>query len=168
MQVVGDVVGRGEAQEGGVERDDLRQGCVGEVRDQTHVDGVAGGDFVGEHGGVGNDVGEAVLFGILRHDGGGDDAGDVVLGFAGKCVEAVELPEVGIAGFGDGVLHVAGAPVVGGHGEIPVAELVVERLHVAGVGEGGLLGVEALIEEAIALEAVGSAEGHELPHAAGA
>ena len=99
---------------------------------------------------------------------GGDDAGDVIFRFAGKSVAAVELPVVGIAGLGDGVLDAARAPVVGGHGEIPVAELVIERLHVAGVGEGGLLGVEALIEEAVALEAISSAEGHELPHAAGA
>ena len=104
--------------------------------------------------------------GILGHDGGGDDAGDVGLGFGGQSIEAVELPEVGVPGLGDGVLHAAGTPVVGSHREIPVAELVVELLHVFGVGEGGFFGVEALVEEAVALQAVGSAEGHELPHAA--
>jgi len=168
MQTVGDVAGRGQPQKGGVERDDLRDGCVGEIGYEAHVDGVVGGDFIGENGGIGNDVGEAVLFGILRHDGCGDDAGNVIFRFARKSVSAVELPVVGIAGLGDGVLDAARTPVVGSHGEIPVAELVIERLHVAGVGEGGELRVEALIEEAVALEAVGSAEGHELPHAAGA
>ena len=157
VEVVGNVVGRGEAKERGVERDDFGEGGVGEVGDEAHVDGVGGGDVVGEDGSVGHEVGETVLLGILGHDGGGDDAGDVGLGFGGKGVEAVELPEVGVAGPGDGVLDVAGTPVVGGHGEIPVAELVVEGLHVTGVGEGGLLGIEALVEEAVALEAVGSA-----------
>src|SRR6202012_2239943 len=69
---------------------------------------------------------------------------------------------------GNGMLYAAWTPVVGGHGEIPVAKLVIERLHITCVGEGRLLGVEALIEETVALETVGAAEGHELPHAAGA
>ena len=167
VEAVGNVVGGGEAEERGVEGDDLVEGGVGEVGDETHVDGVVGGDVVGEDGGVGNDGGEAVLLRIFGHDGGGDDGGHVSLGGGGESVEAVELPEVGVPGFGDGVLDAAGAPVVGGHGEVPVAELVVEGLHVAGVGEGGLFGIEALVEEAVALEAVGAAEGHELPHAAG-
>ncbi len=57
--------------------------------------------------------------------------------------------------------------VVGGHGQVPVAELVVEELHVAGVGARGLLGIEALVDVGVARQAVVGA-GHELPHAAGA
>ena len=79
----------------------------------------------------------------------------------------IELPEIGITGFLDGSLNVAGAPIVGSHGEVPIAELVVEELHVAGVGAGGFLGIEALVNVFIPSEAV-VALGHELPHAAGA
>ena len=57
--------------------------------------------------------------------------------------------------------------VVGGHGQVPVAELVVEELHVAGVGAGGFFGIEALVHVGVARQAV-VAVGHELPHAAGA
>ncbi len=168
MKIVGNVVGCGEAEERGVECHDLGESGVGEVGDEAHVDGVAGGDVVGEDGRVGHDVGEAVLLGIFCHDGGGDDAGDVGLGFGGETTETIDLPVVGIAGFRDGVLHAARAPVVGGHGEVPVTELVIEGLHVLGVGEGGLFGVEALVEVAVAHQPVAGGEGHELPHACGA
>ena len=46
---------------------------------------------------------------------------NIVFGFAGKVVAFVELPEVGIPGFLHCALHVAGTPVIAGHGEIPVA-----------------------------------------------
>ena len=116
---------------------------------------------------VERDVVEAVLGGVVGDDDGGEDFGDVVLGFAGKVVALVELPEVGVAGLLDRALNVAGAPVVAGHGEIPVAKLRVDVLHVAGVGAGGFFGIEALVDVVVAGEAV-VAIGHELPHAAGA
>jgi hypothetical protein len=99
---------------------------------------------------------------------GGDDAGDVVAWSRWGARRGGRAPRSRHSRCGDGALHIARAPVVGRHGQIPVAELVVERLHVLRVGDGGLLGVEALVEVAVALQAVGPGEGHELPHAAGA
>jgi hypothetical protein len=165
VQVVRHVVGGGEAEERGVEGDDLGEGGVGEVGDEAHVDSVVGGEGVRENGSVGNDIGEAVLLRILGHDDGGDGAGDVGLGFGGEAAEAVDLPVVCIAGAADYVLHAAESPIVGGHGEVPVAGLAVEVLHVFRVGDGGLLGIEALVEVSVGMEVVVGA--HELPHAGG-
>ena len=110
---------------------------------------------------------EAVLGAILGHDGDGNDDGDVVLGFPREDVAAVELPEVGVAGAADRLLDVAGAGVVGGHGEVPVAELVVEVVEMAGGGASGLLGVKALIEPPVAGQTIAcGAAANELPHTA--
>ncbi len=65
------------------------------------------------------------------------------------------------------MLDAAETPVVGRHGEVPVTGLRVEELHVLGVGDGGLFGVETFVEVTIASQAI-IAKGHELPHAAGA
>ncbi len=110
---------------------------------------------------------ESILCGILGDDDGGENFGDVILGFAGEVVSLVEFPVIGVAGFLDGALDVACAPVVGGHGKVPVAELVVEELHVAGVGAGGFFRIESLVDPGVAGESVVSV-GHELPHASGA
>src|SRR5205085_3484997 len=81
---------------------------------------------------------EAVLFGILGHDGDGQDDGDVVTGFAGEHVAAVEFPEIGVTGSLDGVLDRERAGVVGGHRQVPVAEFAVQISEMVGGGAGGL------------------------------
>ena len=135
-----------EAQQAGIQSDELVDGRADKVGDQAQIGGVVDGDGVGEHGRVEGDVVEAVLGGVIGDDDGGEDFGDVVLGFAGKIVALVEFPEVGVAGLLDRALNIAGAPVVAGHGEIPVAELGVDVLHVASVGAGGFFGIEALVD----------------------
>ena len=102
---------------------------------------------------------------ILGDDDGREDLGHVVLRLFGQLSAFVELPEIGIARSLDGVLHIARAMVVGGHGQVPVAQLAVDELHVAGVGARRFLGIEALVHVGIAGQAVIGA-GHELPHAA--
>ena len=119
--------------------------------------------------GTGHELIEPIALRVLGHDDGGEDLGHVGAGLAGHGVAAIELPEVRVAGAHDGLLDVARAPVVGGHGEVPVAELRVQGLDVAGVGARGLFGIEAVVEVAVAGEAVlGTGVGHELPHAASA
>src|SRR5580698_798543 len=103
------------------------------------------GDGVGEQRRVEGDFVKAVLLRVVGDDDGGQDLRDVVLGFGGQLVALVELPEIGIAGLLNRVLNVAGAVIVGGHGQVPIAQLVVEKLHVAGVGAGGFFRIEALI-----------------------
>ena len=168
VEVEGGVFRGGRAQEAGVE---ILQGAdrgIDAFGDQAKIDGVVDLDGVRDGGGIGNDSLESILGPVLGHDGDGDDDGDVVLGFARQHVAAVELPEVGISGAADGLLHVAGARVVSGHGQIPVPELVVEVVEMVGGGASGLFRVEALINPPIAGEAVaGGAAGDELPHAAG-
>ena len=114
---------------------------------------------------VERDVVEPVLRRVVGDDDRRQDFGDIVLGFGGQVVALVELPEIGVPGLLHGALHVAGAPVVAGHGEVPVAQLGVDVLHVAGVGAGRFLRIEALVDIVVAREAV-VAVGHKLPHAA--
>ena len=168
MQVEGCVGRRDHAQEAGVESSELVDGGIDQVRDEAEVDGVIDGDGVSEDRGIVGDIVEAVLGGVVGNDDGGEDFRDVVLGFAGKVVAFVELPVVGVAGFLDGLLNSACAPVVGGHGEVPVAELVVDELHVAGIGAGGFFWIEALVDVVGFGEPVELVVGHELPHATGA
>lgn len=166
MQIERHVGRRDEAEEAWIEGGDLADGRVDKIRDEAQIDGVIDGNRVGDDGRVECDVVEAVLPGVAGDDDGGEDFRHVIFGFSGQLMAFVELPEAGVAGARDGVLDVARAVVVGGHGQIPVAELVIEELHVAGVGARGFLGIEALIDIAVADESVFIA-GHELPHAAG-
>ena len=109
------------------------------------------------------------MAGILRHNGNGDDDGNVVAGFLGQHVAAVEFPEIGVAGALDGALHGSGAGVVRGHGEIPVAELIVEILEVMSGGAGGFFGILTVVNPPAAFESVTlGAAAHELPHATSA
>ena len=156
----------GHAEQARIQGDEFIHRRADDVRDQPEIGGIVDGDGVCEHWRVEGDFIKAILAGVIGDDDGGEDFRDVVLGFARQVVALVELPEIGIAGFLDGALNVSGAPVVPSHGEIPVTELRVNVLHVAGIGAGGLLRIEALVDVAISLEAVISAR-HELPHAAG-
>ena len=140
---------------------------IDQIGDQAEVDGVVDGDCVGEDRGIVGDVVEAVLGGVVGNDDGGQDFGDVILGFAGKVVAFIKLPIVRVAGLLDGLLDAAGSPVVACHGEVPVAELIVDELHVAGVGAGGFFRVEALVDIRVLGQAVKTVVGHELPHATG-
>jgi hypothetical protein len=95
--------------------------------------------------------------------------GNVILGFLGQDVAVVEFPEIGVAGALHRSLHRAGAGVVRGHGEIPVAKLVVEIFQVAGGGAGGFLGVLAVVDPHVVVKArTAAAAAHELPDAASA
>ncbi len=122
------------------------------------------------HGIVGNrrigvDVCKTVLHGILRHHGGSQNDGDVVLGLLGQVVAPVELPEIGIAGALHGTLHIAWSPVITSHGQVPVAKLLIVLLDLAGVGACSFLRIETLVHPPIALQTIRATEGHELPHA---
>ena len=65
-------------------------------------------------------------------------------------------------------LHGTGAGIVGGHREIPVAELVVEIFEVTGCGASGFLGVLAVVQVHIVVKAIAEATAsHELPDTAG-
>ncbi len=106
---------------------------------------------------------------ILGHDRDGDDDGNVVARFFGEYVAVVEFPEIGVSSALDGGLHGAWSRVVSGHGEIPVAELVVEILEMMRGGARGLFGILPIVNPPTAFESVASgATAHELPHAASA
>lgn len=131
------VVGwRSHSEQTGIERDDLLYRSLDNVSDEAEVDTVVGHDGIGEQWRIEDDSIEAVLLGIFRHDCGGQDDGNIILGFLRKGIAAIEFPEVSVPGALHGALDVPGAPVVRGHGEIPVAELFVEILDVPGVGAG--------------------------------
>ena len=166
MQVVWLVRRRRHAQQARIEADDLLHRHVDDVGDQAKVDGAVHGYGVVGYRRIGVDVCQPVLHRILRHDGRSQNDGDVVLRLLRQIVAPVELPEVSVAGALDCALHIARAPVIAGHRQVPVAKLLVVLLDLARVGPGGLLRIEALIYPAIALQAVGTAKGHELPHAA--
>ena len=112
---------------------------------------------------------KAILRRILRHNGYGENDGDVVLGFFGQDVAIVEFPEIGVAGALDGSLNRARTGVVSGHSEIPVTELVIEIFEMPGGGAGGLLGILAVVHIYVVVHTIApGAAAHELPDAAGA
>src|SRR6185369_9675989 len=77
-----------------------------------------------------------VFGGVLGHDDHGQNRRNVVGGFLGESVPAAKLPEVGIAGAHHGIIDATGSAVIGGHGQIPVAEMLVEVVQVPGGGAG--------------------------------
>ncbi len=159
-------VGGDVADEGGVEVLEFCDGDAESVGDEGEAGGALHGDGVEGFGGVGDDAIKAVVFRVFRHDGHGEDEGDVVGSFLGQDVEALEFPEVGVSGAFDGVIDAAGAAVIGGHGEVPVAEVFVEVVEVVGGGLGGFDGVHALVVIGGLVEAVfAAAELGELPEA---
>ena len=116
-----------------------------------------------------HNVVQSVLRRILGHDGDCQNDRDVVASFFGQNVAAVEFPEIGVPGAFHGSLHGAGAGVVGGHREVPIAELVVEIFQVAGGGACGSLGILAIVDPHVVAKPVSaSPAGHKLPDAAGA
>ena len=166
VQIEGRVGRRDHAQQARVQRLDLVDLLAHQVRYKPQVNRVVDGDSIGEHRRIQGDVVEAVLLGMVGDDDGGQNFGHVVLGFAGQLIPLVKLPEVGIARSLHGVLHIACAVVIGGHGQVPIAQFAVDEFHVAGVGARGFLGIETLVDVGVAGQAVVGA-GHELPHAAG-
>ena len=109
----------------------------------------------------------AVVRGVLGDQRERENDGDVVLGFLGQHIAAVEFPEIGVAGAFDALLHVARAAIVSGHGQIPVAEKSVEIAEMLGGGAGGFFGILALVDPPGAAQSVLlAAVGDELPHAA--
>src|SRR6185369_15452129 len=93
------------------------------VRNQPEIGGVVDGHRIRQNRRVERNLVESVLGGMIRDDDSGQNFRNIVLGLAGKVITLVELPEIGVSGLLNRALHVAGAPVVSGHGEIPVAEL---------------------------------------------
>lgn len=162
------LVGRsGISQQAGIEAGDLLHGRPDEIGNEREVDAVVGLHAVVGERRIGSEVAEAVLLRVLRHDGDGEDDRDIVSGFSRKVVALVELPEVGITSALHGMLNIRRAPVIGGHGEIPIAELLVEILDVVRVGDGGGDGIEAVVEPCGVRRSV-RVTGHELPHASSA
>src|SRR5208337_1662655 len=120
----------GHAEQAGVQVEQVGGGGLHALGGQAKIDGIVDlNGVVGNGLFLGHGI-EAVLRGILGHDGDGQNDGDVVAGFLGQGVAAVEFPEIGVAGALDGVLDGAGAGVIGGHGQVPVSELVVEVFEV--------------------------------------
>ena len=84
----------------------------------------------------------------------------VQLGVAGAQAQALVA--------GDGPAHAALAPVVGGQGQVPVAEHAIELLQVVQRRARGGEHVAPVVAEGVLLEVeVGARGGHELPHAGG-
>ena len=121
------------------------------------------------HDGVGTEwdgdpLGMKPVFGVEIHNvGGGNEGGHISTGFAGEI--GVNLPEVVLAaGTGDGFVDIAGAAVVGGNGEMPVAENFVEVVKIVCRGIGRFVGVAALVDDGVDFKAIVFAGGvHELP-----
>ena len=78
------LVGRsGSAEQTGVEAGDLLKWSADEIRDEGQADAVVGLHGVIDERRIGSEIVEAVLFGVLRHDGDGEEDGYIVLGFSG-------------------------------------------------------------------------------------
>ena len=167
MQIEGRIRRRCHAQHAGIQRHQLIHRRAHNVRDQAQIDGIVDGHRIGEHRRIERYIVKAILRGMIGDDDRRQDFRHIVLGFRGQVVALVELPEIGVARLLHRALHIARAPVVAGHRQIPVAQLVVDELHVAGIGAGRFFRIEALVHIRVARQPV-VAMGHELPHAAGA
>ena len=165
MKIVGFVGRRSSAQQTWIEIFNRRERDAGDIGHQVQIDGIAGSHCIRKNGGVRHDTFKTVLLRVFRHDGDGEDDGNIVLGLLRQVVAPVKLPEVHIASSLHSALHVSRAPVVGGHGEVPVAQLVVGFLDIAGIGTRGFFRIEALVIPARLCQPVCSIR-HELPHAA--
>ena len=166
MQIERCVGRRDETQQARVQRHQFIYRRCHQVRYQAQIHRIVDGHGVGEHRRIERDIVEAILRGMIGDDDGREDLRNIAAGFLGQFAAFVELPEIGIAGLLNGVLHTACAPVVAGHGEIPIAQLVINELHVAGVGARGFLRIEALVHVRRARQSVEFVVGHELPHTA--
>src|SRR5512142_3470115 len=91
---------------------------------------------------------------VLVDERGGDDRRDVQAGFAGKRAEAAELPVIVRAGARDRAGDAPLAGIVGRHGEVPVAEEIVEVAEIAGRGLRRLDRVRTLVDDPRAPQAV--------------
>src|SRR5207237_10351520 len=99
-------------------------------------------------------VGEPILRRVFRHDGDGEDDGDVILRFSRQYAAAIQLPEIRVAGALYRALHRAWAGVVRREGQVPVTELLVEVLQVLGGSARGLFRVLALSNPPVFAQAV--------------
>ena len=118
--------------------------------------------------GDGDALGVQAVFGIEVHDvGGGNEGRHIAAGFAGEI--GVDLPEVLLpAAAGDGFVDVARSTVVGGNGQVPVAEDIVEVVEVVGGSVRRFVGIAAFVDDGVDLKAVVLAGGiHKLPQASG-
>src|SRR5262249_32316453 len=112
LQIEGLVGRRAHAQQAGIESDDLLQRSVDDIGNETQINGVVGRNFVRDERRIRYEVCQTILLWILRHDGDGENDGDVVLRLLRKIVAAVQFPEICVTGALYGSLHVARAPIV--------------------------------------------------------
>jgi len=158
--------GGNKLENGGVQFANGGQRFAGEIGDECKVGDGGNGDVVVFQRRIGRDPGEVIVSRVLGHDGHGDDDREIIRGFPGQDIALVELPKVGVAGALNGALDVDRPAVVGGDGEVPVAELGVEIAEVAGGGAGCFFGVETVVGMGVLHETVfAAAELNELPHA---
>ncbi len=78
----------------------------------------------------------SVCFGLFGDERDGDELGHVVPALAGQRTSVGQRPEVAASGSADRTIYTARPCVIGGEGEVPVAELAMEVAEV--VGGGGL------------------------------
>src|SRR6185369_1487604 len=98
-----------------------------------------------------------------------DNDRNVALGLLRQYVPPVELPEIRIARPLHRPLYRHRSRVVCGHGEIPIAKLVVEVLQMSRSRVRSLFWILPLIDPPVALQAVSAGPArHELPHTASA
>ena len=142
-------------------------GLIHAIRDQPKVDRIIDRDGVVVRRADPRDASKPYCVGFLAMMVDGQDDGDVVLGFLRQDVAIVELPEISVSGALDGGLNGAGAGVVRSHGEIPVAELVVEIFQMACGGASRILRILTIVHTHVVVQAVSAtAAAHELPDAA--
>ena len=148
------VLGSGQPQQAGIQLLQVVHRGIHALSHQPQVHRIVDGDLVHLLRRFGRHVSQPVLPRILQHDGFGQDDGNVVPGLLRQDAAAIKLPEIGIAGALHRMLHGAGAGIVGGHRQIPVAELFVQVLQVARRGQRWLSRDPALIHPPVPLQAV--------------
>ena len=83
----------------------------------------------------------------------GYECGNVAACFAGEI--GVELPEILFAtGTGYSLVNGAGATIISGYGQRPIAEVTVKIAQEAGGGIGGFVGIATFIDDRVDLKAV--------------
>jgi hypothetical protein len=102
--------------------------------------------------------------GVLGHNRERQDDWHIVFRLSRQNVAPVELPEIGVTGALDALLHIARTAVVGGHGQVPVSEHVVEIAQMLRGGMRGFFGILTLVDPPGMVQPVFvAAPGYELP-----
>ena len=158
------ILRRSHAQEAGIQLLKVRCGRVHALSHQAEIDRVIDLDRVIRYRLHFLKMIQPVLGRVLGHDGYGQNDWNVVSSFLGKHIASIQFPKIGVTGALDGTLDSTRTRVVGSHGQVPVAKLLVEIFQVARSGARGLLRILAVIHPPVALQAVAARPaGHELP-----